>query len=144
LWLSFFRIDLLLTWAILAVLLNFIPNIGSIIAALLPAAYAVATKDIGTAFAVIAGLATIEQIMGNYVDPKMMGKQLALSSSVVLISLLVWTWIRGPVGAFLATPVTALIADLCRAVPALRPIALLLGNTAKLPPIDTKANMDRP
>src|SRR3546814_10728045 len=58
-----FGIDLLFTWALLALLLNFIPTIGSIIAGLLPALYALATKDPGTALAVAGGLLVIEQIM---------------------------------------------------------------------------------
>lgn len=126
-WLSFFGVDLLLTWGMLALLLNFIPNIGSIIAGALPAIYVALTRDPGTALAVAAGLLGIEQVMGNYIDPKVMGKQLELSPLVVLLSMLVWTWMWGPVGALLSTPLMALIADLCRAVPPLYPVALVLG-----------------
>lgn len=143
LWLSVFGIDLLLTWAMLALLLNFIPNIGSIVAGVLPALYAAATRDVGTALAVAAGLFAIEQVMGNYVDPKIMGKQLSLSSLVVLVSVLVWTWIWGAVGAILATPLTALLADLCRAVPSLRPLALLLGDRAEPQPETDPDRADR-
>lgn len=85
-WLYLFGIDLLLAWGMLALLLNFIPNIGSIIADVLPAVYAAATRDIATALAVAAGLLVIEQVIGNYVDPRLMGKQLALSPFIVLVS----------------------------------------------------------
>ncbi|MBB5984903.1 AI-2E family transporter [Sphingobium lignivorans] len=132
LWLSFFGVDLLLTWGLLALLLNFIPTIGSIIAGALPAAYVAITRDVGTALVIGAGLLVIEQIMGNYVDPRVMGKQMALSSLVVLVSLLVWTWAWGAAGTLLATPLTALLVDLCRVVPTLRPVALLMSSDAKV------------
>lgn len=127
-WLYLFGVELLLTWGILALLLNFIPNIGSIIAGVLPAAYVAATRDVGTALAVAAGLLAIEQVMGNYIDPRFMGKQLALSPLVVLASVMLWTWIWGPFGALLSTPLTVLFVDICRALPTMRPLAILLGD----------------
>ena len=132
LWL--FGIDLLFTWALLALLLNFIPTIGSIIAGVLPALYALATKDPGTALAVAGGLLLIEQIMGNYVDPRLMGHQLALSPVIVLITLMVWGWIWGPLGAFLATPLTVLMATLFAHSRRMRSVGMLLADTAELGP----------
>lgn len=114
----------------LALLLNFIPTIGSIIAGTLPALYALATRDPGTALAVAGGLLVIEQIMGNYVDPRLMGHQIALSPVVVLITLMVWGWIWGPLGAFLATPITVLMATLFAHSRRLRPAGMLLADTA--------------
>jgi len=131
-----FGIDLLFTWALLALLLNFIPTIGSIIAGLLPALYALATKDPGTALAVAGGLLVIEQIMGNYVDPRLMGHQLGLSPVIVLITLMVWGWIWGPLGAFLATPLTVLMATLCTHSSRMRPVGMLLGDTSNVNPRD--------
>jgi len=127
-WLFLFGVDLLLTWAMLALVLNFIPTIGSIIAGTLPVLYVLVTRDPAAALLIGSGLLVIEQIMGNYVDPKVMGKQLSLSALVVLVALIFWSWVWGPVGALLATPVTVLILDLCRPVPALRPLAVLLGS----------------
>lgn len=112
----------------LALLLNFIPNIGSIVAGVLPVAYVAATRDVGTAVAVAARLLVIEQIMGNYVEPRFTGKQLALSPLIVLVSVMVWSWIWGPFGALLSTPINVVV-DICRALPRLRPIAILLGDT---------------
>lgn len=114
----------------LALLLNFIPTIGSIIAGTLPALYALATRDPGTALAVAGGLLVIEQIMGNYVDPRLMGHQLALSPVVVLTTLMVWGWIWGPLGAFLATPITVLMATLFAHSRRMRPVGMLLADTA--------------
>ena len=142
-WLHLFGVDLLLTWGMLALLLNFIPNIGSIIAGALPAIYVAATRDLGTALAIAAGLLAIEQVMGNYVDPRLMGKQLALSPFVVLVSVMAWTWIWGPFGALLATPLTVLLVDLCRAIPSLQPIAILLGDSREIPEAMNEKRFDR-
>ncbi len=72
-WLWLFGIDLLVVWALLAVLLNFIPTFGSLVAGTLPVIYAFVQKDLGTTLAVGAGIFVIEQVMGNYVDPRVQG-----------------------------------------------------------------------
>jgi AI-2 transport protein TqsA len=127
-WLWLFGIDLLLVWAILTFILTFIPNIGSIISGLLPVLYAFLTADLGTAFAVGAGILAIEQVIGNFIDPKLQGRQILLSPFVILIALLFWGWLWGLAGAFLAVPMTSTILVVCAYVPALRPVALLLSN----------------
>lgn len=127
-WLALFGVDLLIVWGLLAFLLNFLPTIGSLIAGILPVIYVFVTRDPGTAMIIAAGLMVIEQIMGNYVDPRLMGNRLALSSLVVLIALLFWSWIWGIVGALLAAPMTVLLVIVFAHLPALRPVALLLSN----------------
>lgn len=127
-WLALFGVDLLIVWGLLAFLLNFLPTIGSLIAGILPVIYVFVTRDPGTAMIIAAGLLMIEQIMGNYVDPRLMGNRLALSSLVVLIALLFWSWIWGIVGALLAAPMTVLLVIVFAHLPALRPVALLLSN----------------
>src|SRR5690606_3089301 len=87
-WLAIFGTPLLLVWGILALLLNFIPTIGSLIAGILPVLFVFAQQDLQTAILVAAGLLVIEQVMGNYIDPKVTGRQLSLSPLVVLVSLL--------------------------------------------------------
>lgn len=101
-WLWFFNVGLLVTWMLVAFLLNYIPTFGSLIAGILPVAYAFVQKDLGTAVAVGAGIFVIEQVMGNYVDPRVQGRQVSLSSLVVLATLLLWGWIWGVAGAILA------------------------------------------
>ena len=125
-WLALFGVDYLLLWGLLAVLLNFIPTVGSIIAGLLPVAYALVQKDPGTAAIVAAGLLVIEQVMGNFVDPKLMGRRVAISPLVVLIALGFWTVLWGIPGAVLAVPVTVLIVVAMAQFEALKPAALLL------------------
>lgn len=127
-WLAIFGIDLLFVWAILTFLLTFIPNIGSIISGLLPVLYAFLVVDVWTATAVGAGIFVIEQVIGNFVDPKLQGRQIVLSPFVILVAILFWGWLWGVAGAFLAVPMTSTILVVCAHVPSLRPAALLLSN----------------
>lgn len=127
-WLWIFSIDLLIVWALLAFALNFVPTLGSLIAGILPVLYAFVQKDFGTALIVGVGILVIEQVMGNYVDPRVQGRKVSLSPVVVLIVLLFWGWIWGVAGAVLAVPMTIAIAVISAHVPPLRPLAFLLGN----------------
>lgn len=128
LWLWFFGAGLIFVWALLTLLLNFIPTVGSIIAGLLPVMYVFVTQDFGTSVAVGLGLLAIEQVMGNYVDPKVSGNRIAVSPLVILVALLFWAWIWGIPGALLAGPVTVSLIVLGAHVPVLRPWALLLSD----------------
>ena len=75
-----------------------------------------------------AGIFVIEQTVGNFIDPRLMGRQIVLSPLVILASLLFWGWLWGVAGAFLATPLTLSLLVACHEVAPLRPIALLLSN----------------
>ncbi|RBI86368.1 AI-2E family transporter [Rhodosalinus halophilus] len=127
-WLMLFGVDLLVVWAMLTFLLSFIPNLGSVISGVLPALYILATGDLGTALLVGTGLFVIEQVIGNFVDPRLQGRQIAISPLVVLVAILVWGWIWGIAGALLAVPMTTALMVGFAHVPALRPIALLLSD----------------
>jgi AI-2 transport protein TqsA len=81
----------------------------------------------GWAVVVVAGLTAIDQVIGNYLDPRLMGRTLNVSSLVVLLSVIFWGWIWGVAGALLAVPLTVTIILICAQVPALQPIAVLLG-----------------
>ncbi len=142
-WLALFGIDFLLVWALLAFLLNFVPTIGSLIAGLLAVLFAFAQKDPGTAALVAAGLLAIEQVMGNFVDPKLLGRQLSISPLVVLVSLLVWTWMWGAAGALLSVPMTVLVTIIFAHIPALRPVALFLSNERDMAALEERTSPDR-
>lgn len=137
-WLSLFGIDFILVWGLLALLLNFIPTVGSLIAGILPVLFAFAQKDPGTALLVAGGLLVIEQIIGNFVDPKLLGKQLSVSPLIILVALLAWSWIWGVAGALIAVPMTVLLIVTFTQVPT-RPVALLLSNERDLSGL--KANL---
>jgi AI-2 transport protein TqsA len=128
LWLLPFGLELILVWAILTFLMNFIPNIGAVISGVFPTVYAFLTLDLGTALVIGAGLTLIEQVIGNWVDPRMQGNQVALSPLVILVAVVFWSWVWGVAGAFLGTPMTLAIMILCNAVAGLRPVALILSN----------------
>jgi predicted PurR-regulated permease PerM len=129
LWCFILGIGLAFVWGLLAFILNFIPTIGSIIAAVIPAL--VATLFQGPAFgaATLVGLAMIQTILGNFVDPKLQGKYLQLSPFVALLSIVFWGWVWGIPGAFIGVPMTAAIMLLANEFEPSRPIAVMLGGT---------------
>jgi AI-2 transport protein TqsA len=137
-WIVPFGLDLILVWAILTFLMNFIPNIGAVISGVLPTIYAFFTLDPGTALAIGAGLTLIEQVIGNWIDPRLQGDRVALSPFVILVAVVFWSWLWGVAGAFLGTPMTLAIMVLSNNVPALRPVALILSNQPSSADLDRK------
>jgi predicted PurR-regulated permease PerM len=127
LWLWLIDVDFALFWGVMIFLCNFIPTIGSIVAAAPPVLLAFIQFGFGWSLLVAAGLLAIDQVLGNYFDPRFLGKALNVSSLVLLLSVIFWGWIWGVVGALLAVPLTITIILLCAHVPALQPIAILLG-----------------
>lgn len=93
-------------WGTLTFLLNYIPNIGSIIAAVPVIVQALLLNGFGVAIGVTAGTIAINVAFGNIIEPKMMGKTLGLSTLVVFFSLLFWGWMFGSVGMLLSVPLT--------------------------------------
>jgi len=138
-WLWIFGVDLLVVWVLITFLLNYIPTFGSLISGVLPVIYAFTQKDFGTAMAVGAGILVIEQVMGNFVDPRVQGRQVSVSSLVILISLLVWSWGWGVAGAILATPITIAAMIICAHIPPLRSFALVLSDASDFDGLDRQA-----
>jgi AI-2 transport protein TqsA len=139
-WLWIFDVDLLLVWALLAFLLNFVPTLGSLVAGVLPVIYALVQKDFSTVVVIGAGILVIEQVMGNYVDPRVQGRQLSLSPLVILAVILIWGWIWGVAGVLLAVPVTMALVVVCAHVPRLRPVALFLSDERSFSGLDRMAS----
>lgn len=137
-WLWIFGLDLLLVWALLTFVFNFVPSIGSLISGVLPVLYALATRDPWTAAMVAAGVLMIEQVMGNYIDPRVQGRHLSISALVILSSLLFWGWVWGVAGAVLAVPITMVVMVACAHVPALRWVALALSDETDYEGVDTQ------
>lgn len=127
-WSGFWSLDFIFVWGLLAFLFNYVPTIGSLVAGILPAAFALLQIGPGPALLYAAGLLIIEQVMGNYVDPKLQGRQLALSPLAVLIALFFWSWIWGLAGALTAVPMTLVLMFVLAKIPALQPAALFLSN----------------
>ncbi|EYD70411.1 AI-2E family transporter [Limimaricola hongkongensis] len=143
-WLWLFGVDLLLVWALLAFVLNFVPSVGSLISGVLAVIYAFAIKEPGTAVLIGAGLLVIEQVMGNYVDPRVQGRQLSISALVILSALLFWGWIWGVAGAILAVPITMAVMVVCAHVPPLRWIALALSDETDYAGIEARLGAPDP
>ncbi len=135
-WVALFGLDLLVVWFLVAFLLNFIPTFGSLVAGTLPAIYAFTQLEFWPAFAVGAGLFVIEQVMGNFVDPRVQGRRLSISPLIILLSLLFWGWIWGIAGAILAVPITIAMLICFAYIPVLRPAALLLSNERSFDALD--------
>jgi AI-2 transport protein TqsA len=99
-------VDFPVLWAFLSFLFSFIPNIGFILSVIPPAFLALAELGLTEAIIVIVGITIIHEIIENVIKPKYMGKELNLSLSMIFISLILWSWILGPIGAILAIPLT--------------------------------------
>lgn len=105
-----FGVDFVVVWAVITFLFNFIPNIGSLIATLLPAIMTlVQFGSIGYALLITAILVALHNVIGNILEPKIFGHRLGLNPLVILLSLLLWGYIWGIVGAILSVPLTAII-----------------------------------
>lgn len=125
-------IDFAALWAILAFLLNFVPVVGNVVMMIPAVLMALVQTDIPTALFVAVGYLAINTIIGNGIEPKVMGRGLGISTLAVFISLLFWGWLFGLVGMFLAVPLTAAVIALLDASPHTRPLAILLGPEIKV------------
>lgn len=120
-------------WALLIFLFNFIPNIGSLFAVLLPALLTLLQfDDWGTFLLVIMALTAIQMTMGNLVEPRLMGTTLNLSPFVIILSLTFWGGIWGVAGMFLSVPITVIVAIVLAKFKPTRPVAILLSSSGRL------------
>ena len=126
--LSLFSVDYPLLWGIVGFLLNFIPNIGSLIAAVPAVLLALVQFGYIDAVEVAIGYILINVIVGSIVEPKIMGHGLGLSTLVIFLSLIFWGWLLGPVGMLLSVPLTMMLKIAFEANEETRPIAILLGS----------------
>ncbi len=116
------------TWAVLTFALNFIPSIGSIIAVIFPSMIAlVQFESIAPFLIIVLGCGTLQFLIGNFLDPALLGRSLNMSTFLVILALMFWTTIWGLIGAFLSVPLTVCILIIFSHVPALRPIAILMS-----------------
>ncbi|MCX6224930.1 MAG: AI-2E family transporter [Bacteroidia bacterium] len=120
-------IDYPLLWALIAALMNYIPNIGSIIASIPAFVFALVQVGIGGAMWTLAAFMVIYNVVGNFIEPRIMGKGLGLSTLVVFLSLLFWGLIFGTVGMILSVPITMAIKIILEQNEKTRWLAILLG-----------------
>ncbi len=123
-----FGLDLALAIAILTFVLNFIPSVGSIIATVLIGLVAwIQLGEPAPAIAVFLLAGTVQFVIGNLIDPMLMGKALRLSSFGIILSLAFWGAVWGVPGMFLSVPIMVAAMIVCSEIPALRPLAVLLS-----------------
>ncbi len=126
-------IDFAALWALLAFFLNFVPVLGGIVMMIPPILMALVQTDLPTTLLVAGGYLVIHVVIGDLLEPRMMGKGLGISALTVLIALLFWGWLFGTVGMFLAVPLTTALVIALDASPHTRPIAILLGTGQPAP-----------
>jgi len=128
-----FGLEFAALWAVLAAFLNFIPYVGSVLGVLLPGLMAVVQfEDVGLILTLLLALTSVQFVIGNFLDPYLMGNSLNLSPFAILASLALWSELWGVPGAFLAVPITAIAAIVFSAFPGTRPIAVLLSNSGRI------------
>jgi predicted PurR-regulated permease PerM len=120
-------------WAVLITLLNFVPYVGSVLGVVLPTLMAIVQfEDLGVVLTILLALSALQFAIGNFLDPYVMGNSLNLSPFAILVSLAVWSELWGVPGAFLAVPITAILAIVCSEFQGTRPIAVLLSRAGKV------------
>lgn len=131
--LSLLNVDLALLFGLFAFLLNFIPNIGSVIATLLPIPVVVASPDFAATTAVLAILVpgAIQFTIGNFIEPMLVGSSLDLSPVAILLNLIIWGMLWGIVGMLLSTPILVILKILCEQFEDTRPLARLVSASAE-------------
>lgn len=109
-------LDLALFWGFLAFMFNYIPTIGSIIAALPPILLSFVLLGTGPSVGIFMGYLTLNMVIGNVIEPRLMGRTLGLSPTVILLSMVFWGWLLGPIGALLSAPLTMIVKIVCEHV----------------------------
>ena len=127
LWAVIIGLDFPLFWGLTAFLLNFVPTIGSLVAAIPAVLLAVVQLGPGGAVLTASGYLAVNTVIGSLIEPAVMGRGLGLSPFVVLMSLLFWGWVWGPVGMLLSLPLTMVLKILLEHSRELAWIAVLLG-----------------
>jgi predicted PurR-regulated permease PerM len=128
-----FRVDFPILWAFLIFLLNYIPYIGSLIATLLPALFAIFQFQSFSIFLwVFLAIEVVQILVGNVLEPKVMGRTLNLSPLGVLLALAFWGIIWGILGMIISVPITSIMVIMASRIPSLRFIAVWLSETGDL------------
>jgi predicted PurR-regulated permease PerM len=120
-------IDFAILWAILAFFLNFVPFVGSVLMAIPALLVALVQTDVQTTLLVAVGYLVINVAIGSYLEPRIMGRGLGISTLAVFLSLLFWGLVLGKIGMFLSVPLTMAMKIALESCPQTRPIAVMLG-----------------
>ena len=120
-------------WALLIFFLNYIPNIGAIVATAFPALLALIQFQTWAPFVIVSsGLVVVQFIIGNLIEPRYLGRSLNLSPLVILIALGLWGQIWGILGMFLSVPITVILMITCAHFESTRPLAIVLSQNGQI------------
>jgi predicted PurR-regulated permease PerM len=126
-------LDFAETWALLIFVLNYIPNIGSIIAVAFPAVLAlVQFETLGPFVVLVLSMTAIQLVIGSVLEPMLMGKSLNMSPFAIILGLSFWGMLWGIVGMFLSVPILVTIMIVCAHVPSWRWVAILLSKDGRI------------
>ncbi len=128
-WVGVMGVEFAVFWGLVAFVLNFIPNLGSIIAAVPTTLLAMVQIGVGRALLVALGYLVVNMVIGNFIEPPLLGRRLGLSTLVVVLSLVFWGWVWGPVGMLLSVPLTMVVKILLENTEEFRWVAVLLGDS---------------
>lgn len=131
-------VDYPLLWALIAGLMNYIPNIGSVLATIPTVLFALVQLGTGGALWTLVTSLVFHNILGNFLEPRIMGKGMGLSTLVVFLSLLFWGFVLGMAGMFLSVPLTMTVKIILEKNEKTEWIAVLLGT-----PDDAKTYLSR-
>lgn len=129
-WVWITQVDFPLLWGLVAFLLNYIPNIGSILAAIPAVVLAWIDHNLTYSLVLASGYVAINIFFGNFIEPRWMGRRFGLSTLVVFLSLVFWGWVLGPAGMLLSVPLTMIVKIALESSPETRWIAILLESEA--------------
>ncbi|PKL82083.1 MAG: hypothetical protein CVV24_11960 [Ignavibacteriae bacterium HGW-Ignavibacteriae-3] len=127
-WMYILGVQFPILWGFIAFLLHYIPNIGSVIAAFPPAVLALVQIGMGSTLLVIAGNIFIGFIIGNVIEPRLMGRKFGISTLVVFLSLIFWSSLLGSIGAILCIPLTMTLKFAFESNESTQWIGVLLGS----------------
>lgn len=139
--LAIIGIDSPVFWAFLISLMNFIPTIGALIGTLFPAIFCLLQfGEFGPGIMVLASVGTVQLLVGNILEPKLMGNSMNISALVTIFALTFWGAIWGVTGMILSVPITVITIIIFSEFPQTRPIAILLSEKGRIQDIQKKEN----
>jgi predicted PurR-regulated permease PerM len=127
----YFNVDYPILWGVIAALFNFVPVVGSIIASVPAILLALMNLDINSTIYITVLYVIINISISNILEPKLMGKELGLSPLIIFFSLILWGWILGIVGMFLAVPITMTLKIAFDSNSETKWIGIMMSNLAK-------------
>jgi predicted PurR-regulated permease PerM len=128
-WVGVLGVEFAVFWGLVAFVLNFIPNLGSIIAAVPTTLLAMVQIGVGRGLLVALGYLIVNMVIGNLIEPHLMGRRLGLSTLVVVLSLVFWGWVWGPIGMLLSVPLTMVLKIMLENTEEFRWVAVLLSDS---------------